>query len=92
MDNQTKLTVVVTPDHINRGMPGNCFCCPLAIAISEVAPMLKDISVSHRVLGRRSNGVYVRGTLPESIITWMVRFDLEKRGEPCTFDLIMVDD
>lgn len=42
----TKVQVPVTQEHIDRGKPGECFECALALAIADVFPDATGITVA----------------------------------------------
>jgi hypothetical protein len=78
--------VEVTQKDIERGRPGACWGCPIALAISRACGC--DASVTHpSVLLKPTSGYYLRSRLPDEARDWLLRFDRREAVEPISFDL-----
>ncbi len=87
-----RVKINVTQDHIDKGIPGSSYKCPVALAIKETLPPgdARRISVGLCYVSfYRKKGInrfYTYG-LPKRIVTFIETFDEKKKVRPMHFTL-----
>ena len=89
----------VTKEDIDKGRPGVCAFCPVAIAIKRETPMEWDVSVGDpddfisfllrkgRIEGNEVFFSLIDFPIPESVGAFIDAFDSEESVEPFSFEL-----
>lgn len=77
------ITVKVTQEHIDRGIPADCESCPVALALRDASPGPWSVGAYNAdyMLSER------RIRLPLTVTEWIYRFDGGYGGSPITFQL-----
>lgn len=75
------MKIQVTQKHINEGKRGECFNCPIALALLEATGQQWDVSF-HMACSWHYNL-----NLPEIAQEFIGRFDYEKTVKPFEFEL-----
>lgn len=79
------MEITVTAKHIQRGVPGSKYSCPIALAMKEKKGV-KGVSVgcSYLTYHNRNNRLQVYD-LPSEAIAFVTEFDLNGTASPITF-------
>lgn len=97
----SKVTVSVTQEHIDHGLPGECHQCAIALAVLDTIPGAQEVRVrywDHDGDDAREPEVYVTVdfgpdekhryfTLPDEAAGWVPRFDDGLPVSPMTFEM-----
>lgn len=76
------MRVIVTADHIKRGIPGSTGCCPLALAVQD-ASGYPYAWVGHELVAVRG----LQRQLPRIAFDFREKFDADEEVQPFEFDL-----
>lgn len=77
-----KVTISVTPEHIEKGRPGACGKCPIAIAFVEQVPKCSSVDVNYSRISAHIGDERHRGTLPPTAVTFVDDLDFRGREAP----------
>lgn len=84
-------TITVTAEHIAEGVPGECTECPIALAIAEAIPELREVAVYTDHVGIWTDyppgRTFIEVVLPEKAAAFIKAYDGTMDGEPFSFDL-----
>lgn len=75
--------IVVTQEHIDDGVAGDCGACPLALAALE----LPDVSTARVGYTTITINDEVMLNLPQAAQTFVLNFDLGRAVSPFSFEL-----
>ena len=81
--------IEVTQDDIERGVPGDAFVCPLALACLRAIPMFLSVSPWTLEIGPPNDGLFV--PLPDMARQWCERFDGGQTVSPLRFSVKIED-
>ena len=79
-----KFQVSVTRHDIERGIPGDAFCCPVMLACLRSVPMALSASPWSLEVGTPNQGFV---ELPPEVTNWMEQFDGGRPVEPFEFEI-----
>jgi hypothetical protein len=87
-------TVNVTQAHIYRGVPGDPCACPVALAVRDVFPRAKFISIGASTFavkhsGSKFNTYY---DIPRSVASFILAFDGLTSGTPAPFSFQLTEE
>jgi len=82
-------TITVTAEHIAKGKPGECNCCPVALAIKDAFPGIADVAVGPCEIGIQLelDGPWAELEPPSDVVLFILLYDTGDRAQPFTFDL-----
>lgn len=83
----TEFLVHLTRDHIDRGEPGECLTCPVALAISEATGLVAWVVPAMIVLFGEDGREIWRFHTPAAVRTLIERFDEMMPIEPTSFPI-----
>ena len=100
----TEVTVPVTAGHIDRGTPGDCTACPIALAILDAIPQATHAEVAwwtcaENEAGESGAGATIRlergilnGRLGKAADAFVVAFDNGQPVEPFTITITIPEE
>ena len=80
------MTITITQDHINRGVPCDGGSCPIALALFDVYPHATTISVGLDYAVVREDGIARKFILTDEAEAFMASFDYREPVSPMSFD------
>jgi hypothetical protein len=88
-----KIKLEVTQNDIDKGIPGNGYCCPIAISLSRhlnqndlgVDPFVTDQSISY--MNADTDCLSFTDYLPKLVQRFVKDFDSKREVEPFTTEL-----
>ena len=81
-----KVKIQVTQEHIEHGIPNNCSCCPIALAVQEVFPR-QIVEVGQFDLTVGGTKRHLEYELPEEASDFVEQFDMGHYVRPFDFEL-----
>jgi len=85
-------TIHVTQEHIDRGAAGDCYACPVALAILDKVQPGLEIDVQPDQYSFYDDGYGEWKYFPIEVNKWIGRFDNDEKAEPFSFDLDIPSD
>lgn len=87
------ITINVTQEHIDQGEEGSCDKCPVALALLEQVPDIREVAVTEESIdlwiGENANFLNIK--TPDSVALFIDMFDnldpIKPKLEPFSFEL-----
>lgn len=89
------MKITVTQKDINRGSPGSCGKCPIALAVTRAFHYKWNVSVGTYWITLRKKNVFgfCRSfELPEKVTKFIASFDAYERVKPFSFNMEEIRD
>lgn len=84
-----EITVNVTQEHIDNGVPRTCSRCPIALAVEELFPDRRVTVTDDIAIARKGAGLWTRYSMPRSAHDFIAKFDTDvlpnASAKPFTF-------
>jgi hypothetical protein len=89
-----KVTINVKPEHIEKGRPGKCGKCPVALAFVEQVPRCSSIDVNYERIAAIIDDELHRGELPPTAGAFIDDLDFRGKAAPAVkpflFEISMI--
>lgn len=81
------MKIEVKDCHIKAGIKGNCFDCPVALALKEQIEDVESVNVRAEIIKWHVHGKYFWQLTNDETAYFVERFDNDLEVHPFTFDL-----